>query len=372
MTLRFHWRLLEGGEASRGPSDVLRHDAIKGRPDLSAQAHFCRDAEEVGIDSLLVNINYAHPEPMLLAMALSRLTSSIQFMVAVRPGLMSPTLFVQQVNTFSALAPGRISLNVVAGHTTQELTGYGDTLDHDRRYARMDEFLTVCRLFWQADGPVDFAGAYYTIHGGRLNTPFVSSRASAPEVFVGGNSTPCRNVAARHGTCWVRFPLVPNQLAAEIRPVLDAGKQVGLRLSVITRPTREEAMAAARVLVARGEDARSADERSFVQSSDSQSVRGVYALAEQEWLTPCLWTGVVRRYGAPSVALLGSYDEVAAQLIELGILGLSHFILTGWPKWDEMIRFGREVIPRVRALERRLSGDRVEPGLGSAPPGWKC
>ena len=31
---------------------------------------------------------------------------------------------------------------------------------------------------------------------------------------------------------------------------------------------------------------------------------------------------------------------------------MSHFILSGWPKWDEMVRFGREVVPRARALER--------------------
>jgi len=354
MTLRFHWRLLEGGEATRG-SDVARHDASKGRPDLEVQAQFCRDAEEAGINSLLVNINYAQPDPMVLAMALARLTRSIKFLVAVRPGLMSPTLFVQQVNTFSALSAGRISLNVVAGHTPQELAFYGDTLDHDSRYARMDEFLAICRRFWNNDGPVDFAGNYYTIRDGRLNTPFVSSAERAPDVFVGGNSASCREVAVRHGTCWVRFPLASNQLAAEVAPVLGAGKQVGLRLSVIARPTRDEAMAAAHALVDTGDDARRADERTFVQTSDSTSVRGVYALAEQEWLTPCLWPGAVRRHGAPCVAVLGSYDEVAGELHRLGRVGVSHFILSGWPKWDEMLRFGREVVPRVRVLERRAA-----------------
>jgi alkanesulfonate monooxygenase len=353
MTLCFHWRLLEGGEAARVCHDVVRHDVSKGRPDLETQAQFCRDAEEAGIDSLLVNINYAQPDPMILAMALARLSSSIKFMVAVRPGLMSPTLFVQQVNTFSTLSAGRICLNVVAGHTPQELAFYGDNLDHDSRYARMDEFLAICRRIWQSHDPVDFSGNYYTIRDGRLNTPFVSSVERAPEVFVGGNSAPCREVAVRHGTCWVRFPLAYDQLAAEIAPVLGAGKQAGLRLAVIARPTRDEAMAAGHALVDTGDDSRRADERTFVQTSDSTSVRGVYALAEQEWLTPCLWTGAVRRHGAPCVALLGSYDEVAGELHRLGRLGVSHFILSGWPKWDEMLRFGREVIPRVRALERR-------------------
>lgn len=375
--IRFHWRLLEGGEAARSFTDVTRHDSTKGLPDLEAQTRFCRDAEDVGIDSLLVNVNYAQPDPMVLAMALARRTESITFMVATRPGLMSPTLFAQQVNTFSALSGGRISLNVVAGHTPKELAGYGDDLDHDARYARMDEFLAICQLLWAADGPVDFVGTYYTIRDGRINTPFVSSGRRGPEVFVGGNSASCREVAARRASCWLRFPLPPTELARELRPVLDAGKEVGLRMSVIARPTREEALSVAHRLVAAGEDAKADDERAFVQSSDSQSVRAVFALAEQEWLTPHLWTGAVRRYGAPCVALVGSYDEVAEQLYHFGEIGIGHFILMGWPKWDEMVRFGREVIPRTRALEaaglmRAETAHAIPPPLatraGEAPP----
>jgi alkanesulfonate monooxygenase len=103
--------------------------------------------------------------------------------------------------------------------------------------------------------------------------------------------------------------------------------------------------------VAQVGDRKAADERAFAESSDSESIRSVFGLAQQEWLTPWLWTGAVRRYGAPCVALLGSYDEVADRLIEYGEAGINHFIFSGWPKWGEMVRFGREVIPRVRERE---------------------
>ena len=88
--------------------------------------------------------------------------------------------------------------------------------------------------------------------------------------------------------------------------------------------------------------------------SDSVSICETYTLAENEWLNPWLWTGAVRTHGAPAVALVGSYQEVAQALIDYARVGVSQFILSGWPKLDEMILFGREILPRVRILETSL------------------
>ena len=57
-------------------------------------------------------------------------------------------MLVQQINTLSVLTRGRVSLNIVAGHTPHEQRYYGDFLAHDERYERTDEFLTICRRFW--------------------------------------------------------------------------------------------------------------------------------------------------------------------------------------------------------------------------------
>src|SRR5271168_5169297 len=90
--LRFHWRLLQRGERS-GATRASQSDSPEaGLPDLSAQVNFCRRAEESGIDSLLTDISFAKPDPMMLATALGVKTSSVTFMVAIRSGLISPTL----------------------------------------------------------------------------------------------------------------------------------------------------------------------------------------------------------------------------------------------------------------------------------------
>src|SRR5262249_47962069 len=265
------------------------------------------------------------------------------------------------LNTLSTLIPDRFSLNIVAGHSPDEQRYYGDFLDHDQRYARTDEFLTICRAFWER-GEVNFSGKYYSIENGRLNTPYLSYKRAFPEILVGGGSTAARELAIKHATCWMRMGDTPENLAPSIGPALAAGKDVGLRMSIVVRPTREEALRAACSVIQRLEPALNdkEKEREFVRRSDSVSIKAAAELAGTEWLTSWLWTGAVKYYGAPALALVGTPKDVAGAIIEYKKAGISQFILSGWPKLDEMIRFGSEVIPLIRAEEAvmaRAAGD---------------
>jgi alkanesulfonate monooxygenase len=322
---------------------------------LPAQVNFCRCAEESGIDSLLVDINFAKPEPMILATALGTQTRAVNFMVATRSGVMSPTLFVQQVNTLSALTNGRVNLNVVAGHSPDEQHFYGDWLSHDERYARTAEFLEICHGLWNRNGGVNVRGKYLQVEDARINTPFVSPNRTFPEIFIGGGSRAALDLALRYGTCWMRLGDTPRAVGSAAGAILNAGKELGLRLSIICEDSREEALRAAQELVASAHTQLrdSEEERRFVQDSDSQSIRSRYAVAESEWLTPWLWTGAVRTYGAPAMALVGTPRTVASAILEYKRAGVTHFVFSGWPKLEAMIRFGREVLPIVRELESR-------------------
>jgi alkanesulfonate monooxygenase len=125
-------------------------------------------------------------------------------------------------------------------------------------------------------------------------------------------------------------------------------------MSVIARRTRTEAVRAAHDLVAPfGQDApERAVEGSFIQGSDSTSMRDLYRRAEQGWLAPTLWAGAVRTHGPAAVALVGSAEEVAGAILEYRRAGVSQFILSGWPKVESMEFFGTQVLPIVRRLER--------------------
>ncbi len=354
--VRIHWRLPQGGEIGCASRALQASLARTGLPDLAPQSAFCRCAEACGIDSLLVDFGWSKPDPILLGAALGASSTGIKLILAYRSGLICPTSFVQQLNTLSQLIDGRFSLNIVAGNSPDEQASYGDFLAHDERYERTEEFLAVCNAFWASGAPVNFKGKYYRVEGGRLNTPFRSPERSFPEIYVAGNSLPARRVALSQGTCWMRFPEPPEKLRTQIQPVLESGKEVGLRFSVIARPTREEAIAAAYLLVKgidSGFDDR-AHEARFAARSDSFSIRSLWNAAESEWLTDCLWTGAVKSHGPASIALVGSPSEVASAILDYREIGVSQFILSGWPKLESMTFFSREVLPLIRAREPDL------------------
>ena len=352
MALRFHWRLPHGGETV-GDTRAQYNQLRIGLPDLEAQTDFCRHAEQCGIDSLLTDFGYAKPDPILLSATLGLATSKIKFIVAYRSGLLSPATFVQQLNTLSSLIEGRFSLNIVAGHSPEEQRAYGDFLTHDERYDRTDEFLAICHAFWKEKGEVNFDGKHYKIERGKLHTAFFSSERAFPEILVSGSSPPAQKLAVRHGTCWMRFADTPERIRHDALAISKQAIDVGLRLSVITRPTREEALSAACSLAT--EMKVKGDEKEFVRRSDSYSIKATYELAEDEWLTPYLWTGAVRYAGATAIALVGTPEEIASALMDYKEAGVSQFILSGWPKLDEMIRFGQQVLPLVRIKEQRLA-----------------
>lgn len=349
--MRFHWSLSAVGDAMRrGQAQV----AMSGAFDLDTHTAFCREAEECGIDSLLMAFGFTRPDPFTWSAALGSRTEKINFLTAIRSGISSPTLFVQQVNTLSVITGGRVYINIVAGRAPGEHRYYGDFLSHDERYERTDEFWRICHALWRGDGPVDFTGRHYRIEEARINTPFLSDERSRPRIYLGGNSEQAIGLAIRHADCLLTFPEAPESLAERIRPVLDSGTKVGLLVSMIARPTREEAIAAAADLIATAGDSAREVHKNVRGGTDSVGFNSMYELAEADsaWVTRYLWTGAVPYLGAPAISLVGSAEDMVDALFEYHDAGVTEFLFTGFPDLEQMRFFAAEVLPKVRERER--------------------
>lgn len=358
MNLRFHWMLPKGGEVGMKTAQetsrvaTTRAGSAAALPDMEGWVRFARCAQEAGIESVLLSFSRYEPDTIMIAAALGQAAKKLKFIVAYRLGLMQPATFVQQINTLSGVIGGRVSLNIVAGSSMAEQRGYGDFLEHDERYERAEEFLRVCRAFWANNGEVNFTGKYCRIEHGKLYTPFLAPDRTMPEIYVSGHSDQAQHLALTQGSCYLRLIDTPEKLQPVVARFRNAGVEVCLRLCVVCRSTHEAALAAAEDLLPPEEIG--SQERRILSSSDSKTLKDALAAADDVgWMNRNLWAGLVPYYGSSAITLVGSPRELAEAFLEYKKIGVTQFIIAGWPKLDEMMIFGREVIPLVREAESK-------------------
>ncbi|MBE9069029.1 LLM class flavin-dependent oxidoreductase [Leptolyngbya cf. ectocarpi LEGE 11479] len=362
MALRFHWMLPKSGEMVLKTAQQAAINRIRSTCDISDASltdmpgwlSFARQAELAGIESLLISFSYYEPDPLIISCALGRSTTQLKFLAAYRSGLIQPTSFVQQTNTLSALIGGRVALNIVAGSSPKEQRGYGDFLDHDQRYARAEEFLEICRTFWQDQGPVNFKGRYYCVEAGNIHTPFSAPARRAPEIYVSGHSQQAQQLAFSQGDCWVRTADKPENLSAAVANARKQDIEVCLRCGIICRPSWEEAYRAAQALLP--DHIGCSQHETIASRSNSQMFQQSMQVQQDDphWLNQWLWDGLVPHNGPVWITLVGTPDTLAKAFLEYRQIGVTQFILSGWPESDELLIFGRDVLPRIRDMELTL------------------
>ena len=120
-------------------------------------------------------------------------------------------------------------------------------------------------------------------------------------------------------------------------------------MCLLCRPTREEAIRVAESLLP--EDSK---ESTTTLKDDSQMYReggraGNGRIGNgSHWLNRSLWTGLVPHYGPVWTTLLGSPEELAEMFLEYERIGVTEFIVSGWPEVETVNTFGREVLPLIR------------------------
>ncbi|MDT9170992.1 LLM class flavin-dependent oxidoreductase, partial [Escherichia coli] len=79
----------------------------------------------------------------VVASALAPLTERLRYLVAIRPGIISPTVSARMAATLDRISGGRLLINVVTGGDPDENRGDGLFLDHGQRYETTGEFLDI-------------------------------------------------------------------------------------------------------------------------------------------------------------------------------------------------------------------------------------
>ncbi|MFJ6698912.1 LLM class flavin-dependent oxidoreductase [Streptomyces sp. NPDC091272] len=363
MNVHLHWFLPTGGD---GRTLVDRHAYTDGGisrsritpaqgvrpPDIEYLAQIAKAAEQLGFEAVLTPTGTWCEDAWLTTVALAQHTERLKFLVAFRPGVISPTLAAHMAATYQRITKGRLLLNVVTGGDSVEQRRFGDHLDHDRRYARTSEFLEVVRGAWGGK-PYDFEGEHYRIEGGLTALP----PDPLPQIFFGGSSPAAGPVAADHADVYLTWGEPPAQVKQKIDWIRglaqERGREVrfGIRLHTVSRDSAREAWATAdRLLDDLSPDAIAAAQEALGKS-ESVGQQRMLALhggsREGLEISPNLWAGVGLVRGGAGTALVGSHADVADRIEEYHALGVEHFVLSGYPHLEEAYWFGEGVRPEL-------------------------
>jgi alkanesulfonate monooxygenase len=231
-------------------SRVLADGATERAPTVGYIGQIARSAEQLGFYGALTPTSSWCEDGWVMASALSQVTERFRFLVAYRPGLVSPLLAAHMAATFQRVSGGRLLLNVVTGGDDAEQRRFGDHLSKHERYARAGEYLRVLRELWTGE-PVDFAGDHVRVERSQLIPD-----STWPEIYLGGSSPDAIDVAAEHADVYLTWGEPPAAVVEKLDRVRDrarrAGRELryGIRLHVIARDTADEAWAEADRLLA--------------------------------------------------------------------------------------------------------------------------
>jgi alkanesulfonate monooxygenase len=125
----------------------------------------------------------------------------------------------------------------------------------------------------------------------------------------------------------------------------------GYRAHAIVRDTEAEARTAAERLLSKLDAATGAAIRAKSLDSASAGVNAQAALranaADDGYAEPFLWTGIGRARSGCGAAIVGDPDQVLGKLQRYRELGISAFILSGYPHAAEADLVARHILPRI-------------------------
>ncbi|ESX14132.1 FMNH2-dependent alkanesulfonate monooxygenase [Mesorhizobium sp. M1148] len=320
--------------------------------DLPYLTQVAKAADAIGYYGALLPTGRSCEDSWVVASALAPLTQRLRFLVAVRPGLQSPTLAARMTSTLDRISGGRLLINVVTGGDPVENKGDGIFLSHDERYEVTREFLDIYKAVLSGE-TVAFEGKHFRIEDGRLLFPPVQT--PHPPLYFGGSSDAANAVAAEQIDKYLTWGEPPADVAAKVEHVRGlaekAGREVsfGIRLHVIVRETNDEAWADADRLISRLDDKTIAEAQKVFARMDSVGQSRMSRLhggsRDKLELSPNLWAGVGLVRGGAGTALVGDAATVAERIDEYRRIGIDTFILSGYPHLEEAYRFGELVLP---------------------------
>ncbi len=347
MSLNVFWFLPTQGEGR-----YLGTDKFARTVDLAYLNQLALAVENLGYGGVLIPTGRNCDDAALVAASLIGITRKLRFLIALRPGVISPTVAARQAATLDRLSNGRVLFNLVTGGRPEELAAEGVYLNHSERYEASAEFTEVWRRLLNNE-EVTFHGKHIRVDNAVLDNAAVQQ--PHPPLYFGGSSEAAHQLAAEQVDLYLTWGEPPAQVREKLddvrRRAAAAGRSVrfGIRLHVIVRETAAEAWAAAERLISHLDDDTIAQAQASLAKSDSVGQQRMAALhngrRDRLEVSPNLWAGVGLIRGGAGTALVGDPETVAERIREYADLGIDTFILSGYPHLEEAYRVAELLLP---------------------------
>lgn len=311
-------------------------------------------ADRLGFGGVLIPTGRSCEDSWLVAASLIPVTQRLKFLVALRPGIISPTVAARQAATLDRLSNGRALFNLVTGGDPDELAADGLNLSHAERYEAAVEFTRIWRRVLEGE-TVDLDGKHLQVKGAKLLYPPIQK--PRPPLYFGGSSEAAHELAAEQVELYLTWgePLdaVAEKIADVRKRAARHGRAVrfGIRLHVIVRETNDEAWAAAERLISHLDDDTIAKAQASLARFDSVGQQRMAALhggrRDRLVVAPNLWAGVGLVRGGAGTALVGDGPTVAARVREYAELGIDTFVFSGYTHLEESYRVAELLFPHL-------------------------
>jgi alkanesulfonate monooxygenase len=326
-----------------------------------AKAH-----EDAGFDRALVAFHSNSPDSAFVAAHAASVTTRLQFLVAHRPGFLSPTWAARQFATLDVFNGGRTAVHIITGGDDQELRADGSFIGKDERYARTDEYLSVVRQEWTSETPFDHHGTYYQFEG--AHSAVKSPQLPHIPLYFGGSSPAAIQVAGKHADVYALWGETYEQVHDIVKQVRAEAAKHGrtIRFSLSLRPilaeTEEKAWARADSILEKAKALAQASGFERKEPANEGSRRLLAAAAQGARLDKRLWTGIAGLLGAKgnSTSLVGTPEQVAEALLDYYDLGITTFLIRGFDPLEDAIDYGKKLIPLTRELVAKREQEQRE------------
>lgn len=334
-----------------------------------------RAHEAAGFDRVLIGYFSSAPDGFQIAAYAAQQTEKLGFLLAHRPGVVAPTLAARQLATLDHFIDGRLAVHIITGGADAEQQRDGDFLTKAERYARTDDYLDLVKKTWTAVAPFDHDGPYY-----RVRDSFSAVKpVQQPHVpvYFGGSSDEAIAVAGKHADVFALWGETLEQTAETIARVRAAaaehGREKHIQFSLSLRPvlarTEAEAWARADRILTSAKAIRDGGPNrklGIFKNGDGTvpnvgSQRLLEAAAGGRVRDKRLWTEVAALTGASgnSTGLVGTGEQVAESLLDYYDLGITTFLIRGFDPFEDVLDYGRDLIPLVRAAVAERDGARI-------------